>query len=233
MHDGEQRALNRYLNRTASATLLGVQVVVWIIDGLSWHEYDEVIFEKLKEANVPVILAVNKIDKIKDKDDMLVFFDAAQHRYPFAGLIPISALKSTNLENLEKLILELLPEGDLIYPEDQVTDRPERFLAAEIVREKLTRRLGAELPYELTVEIERYEELDNVTKIYALIWVERDSQKNIVIGKEGELLKKVGIDARLDIEKLIGNKVYLQLWVKVKKGWSNDERALNSLGFSE
>ncbi|MFZ2726220.1 MAG: GTPase Era [Methylococcaceae bacterium] len=233
MHDGEHRALNRYLNRTASATLLGVQVVVWIIDGLSWHEYDEVIFEKLKEANVPVILAVNKIDKIKDRDAMLVFFDEAQHRYPFAHLIPISALKNTNLENLEKLILELLPEGDLIYPEDQVTDRPERFLAAEIVREKLTRRLGAELPYELTVEIERYEELDNVTKIYALIWVERDSQKNIVIGKEGEMLKKVGIDARLDIEKLIGAKVYLQLWVKVKKGWSNDERALNSLGFSE
>lgn len=233
MHDGEHRALNRYLNRTASSTLLGVQVVVWIIDGLSWHEYDEVIFEKLKEANVPVILAVNKIDKIKDRDAMLVFFDEAQHRYPFAHLIPISALKNTNLENLEKLILELLPEGDLIYPEDQVTDRPERFLAAEIVREKLTRRLGAELPYELTVEIERYEELDNVTKIYALIWVERDSQKNIVIGKEGEMLKKVGIDARLDIEKLIGAKVYLQLWVKVKKGWSNDERALNSLGFSE
>lgn len=233
MHDSEHRALNRYLNRTASATLLGVNVVVWIIDTLSWHEYDAVIFEKLKEANLPVILAVNKIDKVKNKDELLVFFDHAQHRYPFAHLIPISALKNNNLDTLEQLILTLLPKGDLIYPEDQVTDRPERFLAAEIVREKLTRRLGAELPYELTVEIERYEELDNITKIYALIWVERDSQKTIVIGKDGEMLKKVGIDARLDIEKLIATKVYLQLWVKVKKGWSNDERALNSLGFSE
>jgi GTP-binding protein Era len=233
MHKNEKKALNRYLNRTAETTLLGVDVIVWLIDGLSWHEYDEVIFKKLEQAGLPVILAVNKVDKVKDKDAILKFFAEARHRFPFEHLIPISALKKTNLEQLESLIFELLPEGGLIYPEDQITDRPERFLAAEIIREKLTRRLGDELPYELTVEIERYEEKLDITKIYAIIWVERLSQKNIVIGKQGEMLKKVGTDARHDIEKLIGQKVYLQLWVKVKKGWSDNERALQSLGFND
>ena len=233
MHDNEKRALNRHLNRTADSTLLGVDVVVWLVDGFAFQEYDEVIFKKLEQAGLPVILAVNKVDQVQDKEAVLPFFSKAQERFPFAHLIPISALKGTNLDKLEALVMDLLPEGNLIYPEDQVTDRPERFLAAEIIREKLTRRLGAELPYELTVEIERYEELPEITKIYAIIWVERLTQKNIVIGKDGEMLKKVGTDARIDIEKLIGNKVYLQLWVKVKKGWSDNERALQSLGFSD
>ena len=233
MHNSEKRALNRYLNRTADTTLLGVDVIVWLIDGLSWHEYDKVIFQKLEQAGLPVILAVNKVDKVKDKDDILAFFAEAQHHFPFEHLVPISALKGTNLDQLESLIISLLPTSDLIYPEDQITDRPERFLAAEIVREKLTRRLGDELPYALTVEIERYEELPGITKIYAIIWVERLTQKNIVIGKEGEMLKKVGTDARFDIEKLIGQKVYLQLWVKVKKNWSDNERAMQSLGFND
>ena len=232
MHSSEKRALNRYLNRTAETTLLGVDVIVWLIDGLSWHEYDEVIFKKLEQAGLPVILAVNKVDKVQDKEKILAFFETAQHRFPFEQLIPISALKDTNLDALENAIMALLPESDLIYPEDQITDRPERFLAAEIVREKLTRRLGAELPYAITVEIELYQEMPNITKIYAIIWVERMTQKNIVIGKDGEMLKKVGTDARMDIEKLIGQKVYLQLWVKVKKGWSDNERALQSLGFN-
>jgi GTP-binding protein Era len=233
MHKNEKKALNRYLNRTAETTLLGVDVIVWLIDGLSWHDYDEVIFKKLEQAGLPVILAVNKVDKVKDTDAILTFFAEARHRFPFEHLISISALKKTNLEQLESLIFQLLPEGGLIYPEDQITDRPERFLAAEIIREKLTRRLGDELPYELTVEIERYEEKLDITKIYTIIWVERLSQKNIVIGKQGEMLKKVGIDARHDIEKLIGQKVYLQLWVKVKKGWSDNERTLQSLGFND
>lgn len=233
MHDSEKRALNRYLNRTADTTLLGVDVVVWLIDGLSWHEYDEVIFKKLEQAGLPVILAVNKVDKVKDKDEILAFFAEAQHRFPFEHLVPISALKGTNLDQLEKAVMELLPEGELIYPEDQITDRPERFLCAEIVREKLTRRLGDELPYALTVEIERYEEKPGIANIYAIIWVERSTQKNIVIGKEGEMLKKIGTDARHDIEKLIGQKVYLQLWVKIKKGWSDNERALQNLGFND
>ncbi len=233
MHQVEKKALNRYLNKTADTTLLGVDVVVWLIDGLSWHDYDEIIFNKIKQAGLPVILAVNKVDKVKDKEEILAFFSEARTRYPFEEMLPISALKKTNLEQLEQILMKLLPEGDLIYPEDQITDRPERFLAAEIIREKLTRRLGEELPYSMTVEIEKYEEKPNITKIYAIIWVERSTQKSIVIGKQGEMLKKVGSDARVDIQKLIDSKVYLQLWVKVKKGWSNNERALQSLGFMD
>jgi GTP-binding protein Era len=233
MHKVEKKALNRYLNKTADNVLFGVDVVVWLIDGLSWHEYDDVIFKKLERAGLPVVLAVNKVDKVKEKEALLTFFDKAKDKYPFQEILPISALKKTNLDKLEKVLFNLLPENDLIYPVDQITDRPERFLAAEIIREKLTRRLGDELPYSLTVEIERYEELTNITKIYAVIWVERSTQKNIVIGKQGEMLKKVGSDARVDIEKLIGQKVYLQLWVKVKKGWANNERALQSLGLKD
>lgn len=233
MHQGGQKALNRYLNRTADTALLGVDVVVLLIDGLSWHDFDDIILKKLERANLPVILAVNKVDKIKDKEAILAFFEQAQQRFPFKALLPVSALKGTNLDQLENALLQLLPENGLIYPEDQVTDRPERFLCAEIVREKLTRRLGNELPYSLTVEVERFEELPAIVKIYIVIWVERTSQKSIVIGAEGEMLKKIGSDARIDIEKLIGQKVFLKLWVKVKKGWADNERALLSLGFNE
>ncbi|MGB4499308.1 MAG: GTPase Era [Methylococcaceae bacterium] len=233
MHADQKKALNRQLNRTADSTLMGVNVVVWLIDRLEWLEYDEVIFEKLKQAGLPVILAVNKVDRIEDKDRVLEFFAAAQERYPFEAILPISALKRIHLEELESEIMSLLPEGDLIYPADQITDRPERFLVGEIIREKLMRRLGAELPYELTVEIERYEELENLSKIYAIIWIERISQKSIIIGENGAMLKSVGTDARKDIERLIGQKVFLQLWVKVKKGWSDNERALQSLGYRD
>lgn len=231
MHQDEKKVLNRYLNKTADSTLLGVDVVVWLLDGLYWHEYDERIFQKLHNAGLPVILVINKIDKIQDKEAALGFFAAAKEKYPFHAIVPVSALKSTNLDILEQQIMDLLPEADFIFPEDQITDRPERFFAAEIVREKLTRRLGDELPYALTVEIELFEEYPDLSKIYATIWVERDSQKSIVIGKQGEMLKKIGSEARADIEKLIDKKVYLQLWVKVKKGWSDSERALHSLGF--
>ena len=231
MHQDEQKVLNRYLNKTADSTLLAVDLVIWLLDGLYWHEYDQTIFKKLEYAGLPVILVVNKLDKIKDKQELLAFFADAEKKYPFQHIIPVSALKNTNLDVLEQLIMSLLPVADPIYPEDQITDRPERFFAAEIIREKLTRRLGDELPYALTVEIELYEEHPELCKISAIIWVERSSQKSIVIGKQGEMLKKIGTEARVDIEKLIGQKVFLQLWVKVKKGWSDSERALQSLGF--
>ena len=233
MHSDEKKVLNRYLNRTADSTLLGVDVVVWLLDGPYWQEYDERIFKKLEQAGLPVILVVNKVDKIKDKQSVLAFFAEAKEKYPFEQIVPVSALRNTNLDILEQHIMALLPEAEPIYPEDQITDRPERFFAAEIIREKLTRRLGDELPYALTVEIELYEEFPELSKIYANIWVERSSQKSIVIGKQGEMLKKIGSEARVDIEKLIGQKVYLQLWVKVKKGWSDNERALQSLGFRD
>ncbi|MBS3963789.1 MAG: GTPase Era [Methylomonas sp.] len=231
MHSDEKKVLNRYLNKTADSTLFGVDLVLWLLDGLYWHDYDTRIFSKLEQAGVPVILVINKIDKVKDKQAALNFFKAAGGKFPFEDIIPVSALKNTQLDVLEQAIMRLLPTRELLYPEDQITDRPERFFAAEIIREKLTRRLGDELPYALTVEIERFEDLAGLTKIYAAILVERDSQKSIVIGKQGEMLKKVGTEARLDIEKLLDRKVYLQLWVKVRKGWSDNERALQSLGF--
>lgn len=233
MHRDEQKVLNRFLNNTADAALLGADVIVWLLDGPFWHDYDDVIAVKLKQAGLPVILAVNKVDKLKDKQVLLAFLAEAQNKLEFTHILPVSALKGQNLAELEQLIFGLLPETEAIYPEDQVTDRSERFLSAEIVREKLTRRLGAELPYELTVEVERYEDLPHIAKIYLIIWVARNNQKAIVVGKDGEILKKVGIDARTDIEKLIGKKVLLKLWVKVKKGWADDERALLSLGFNE
>jgi GTPase len=233
MHNSDKKALNRYLNRTADTSLLGADVVVLVLDGLVWQEYDDIILKKLEQLDLPVILAINKVDRIADRSAVLAFLAGAQARFPFSEIMPVSALKAINLAELEDVVINLLPEAEPIYPEDQVTDRPLRFLCAEIVREKLTRRLGAELPYELTVEVERYEDLPNVAKIYIVIWLERASQKTIVIGTEGEMLKKIGTDARLDIEKLIDKKCYLKLWVKVKRGWSDNERALLSLGFNE
>lgn len=233
MHFGDKRALNRYLNRAADTSMLGADVVIMLVDGLIWQEYDELILNKLKNADIPVILVINKIDRVADKTALLTFIAEAQQRYPFNAVIAVSALKGVNLDELEKSVVELLPEGEAIFPEEQVTDRSERFLCAEIVREKLTRRLGAEIPHQLTVEVEQYEEQANVNKIYLIIWLEKESQKSIVIGKDGEMLKKIGIDARADIEKLTEKKCYLKLWVKVKKGWSDNERALLSLGFNE
>lgn len=232
MHAHKQKTLNRYLHKTTRASLSDVDVIVWLIDGFAWHEYDGLILNKLKQVGLPVILAVNKIDRVKDKTAVLGFFSQAQTQFTFSTLLPISALKNINLDKLEHCILDLLPEQALIYPKEQITDRSTRFLIAEIVREKLTRLLGDELPFAINVEIKQIEEEKHITKIYALIWVERDTQKNIVIGKQGNILKKVGSQARIDIERLIMCKVYLQLWVKVKKNWSTNERILQNLSFT-
>lgn len=231
IHHGGKRAMNRYMNRTASMSILDVDIIVWVTDIQEWNENDEVILEKLKEAKAPIILALNKIDKVIDKDTLLPRVEALSARFPFREIIPLSALKSDNLESLEALITELLPEGLPFYPEGQITDRTERFLASEIIREKLFRKLGQELPHAITVEIDSYEESDELVRIQAVIWVERDGQKTIVIGEKGKVLKTIGQRARIDIEQLVGKKVYLGLWVKVKKGWSDNERALQSLGY--
>jgi GTP-binding protein Era len=231
IHQGGNRAMNRYMNRTASMSILDVDVIVWVTDIQEWNENDGVILDKLKETKVPVILALNKIDKLGDKGLLLPRVEELSTRFPFKEIIPLSALKNDNLERLESLIYELLPEGVPFYPEDQVTDRTERFLASEIVREKLFRKLGQELPHAITVEIESYEDSEKLVRIHAIIWVERDGQKTIVIGENGKVLKTIGQRARIDIEQLVGKKVYLGLWVKVKKGWSDNERALQSLGY--
>ncbi len=233
IHQQARRAMNRYLNRTASDTLRDVDVVVFLVDGGSWTDEDQMVLDKLRELSVPVILAVNKVDRIKDKTQLLPLLQELGERHDFTAIIPLSAQHGDNVEALEERVAALLPESPPFYPEDQITDRSERFLAAEMIREKLFRRLGQEVPYGLTVEIERFREEKGMLRIYGLIWVDRASQKSIVIGKGGALLKEVGRDARQDMERLFDRKVYLQLWVKVKEGWVDDERALRSLGYND
>jgi len=233
IHAEQKKAMNRYLNKTASSALAGVDVIVWVVDSWKWHEENEVVLAQLRNANCPVILAINKIDQCEDKEALLPFLDSASKRFGFAAIVPISALKNTNLDRLEETIMGLLPEGGLIFPEDQVTDRTERFFAAEIIREKLIRSLGQEVPHAIAVQVESYKEEEKLTRIHAIIWVEREGQKAIVIGKEGEVLKKVGQRAREEMEKMFERKVYLNLWVKVKKGWSDNEGVMQSLGYNE
>ncbi len=232
IHDFNGRAMNRYMNRTASSVLADVDVVVFLVEGLRWNADDELVLKKLAQTGSPVILAVNKIDALDRREALLPGLQALAEKFPFTEIIPLSARKGDNIAALESCIEALLPEGPPLFPEDQVTDRSVRFLAAELVREKLFRKLGRELPYGLTVQIEEYRNEPGMTHIHALIWVERDSQKNIVIGKGGRVLKEVGREARLDIEDLIGNRVNLRLWVKIKEGWADDERALQSLGYT-
>jgi len=232
IHDFSGRAMNRHMNRTASSVLQDVDVVVFLVDGLHWTADDDLVLKKLGQITSPVILAVNKIDLLGNREELLPRLQALSEKYRFLHIIPISAGKGDNVEELEAAIERLLPQAPPLFPEDQVTDRSVRFLAAELVREKLFRKLGKELPYGLTVEIEQFKSDTNITHIHALIWVERKSQKYIVIGKQGRMLKEVGIEARRDIEVLIDGKVNLKLWVKVKEGWADDERALHSLGYT-
>ncbi len=233
IHQAASRALNRYLNRAATAALAGVDVVVWLIDGKGFRGDDPLVFEKLKTVDVPVILAINKVDKVRDKKTLLPLIEEARRRYPFAEIVPISALRGDNVDALERAIVNYLPEGPPVYPPDQITDKPERFFAAEIIREKLLHYLGDEVPHRLTVEIEQFREDPDLIAIHAVIWVERESQKPIVIGRKGERLKKVGQQARQELEAFLGRHVYLDLWVKVKKGWSDDERLLKQLGYAD
>jgi len=232
IHVYSGRAMNRHMNRTASSALLDVDVVVFLVDGIKWTPDDDLVLEKLAGIDYPVILAVNKIDLLANRDELLPRLQELSGKYSFEQVIPISATKGDNVTALESAIERLLPHAPAMFPEDQVTDRSVRFLAAELVREKLFRKLGRELPYGLTVEIESFKSEPRITHIHALIWVERKSQKTIVIGKQGRLLKEVGIEARKDIEALIDGKVNLKLWVKIKEGWADDERALRSLGYN-
>lgn len=233
MHLGQQKAINRYMNKAATSAMKDVDVVVFVIDRFIWTEEDEAVAEKLQHLSCPIILAVNKVDQIEDKETLLPHLQSLSEKLSVAEIVPMSALRNTNLDRLEQLITELLPQGIHMYPEDQITDRSSRFMAAEIVREKITRQLGDELPYEMAVEIEEFKQEGNLLNISALILVERDGQKKILIGDKGERIKLIGTQARMDMEKLFEMKIMLKLWVKVRSGWSDDERALRSLGYNE
>ena len=231
IHSGGNRAINRYMNRAASSVIHDVDVVLFLVQAIKWTDEDELVLKKLEQVDMPVVLLVNKVDKIADKDQLLPFISDISSKYDFANVIPISATQGDNVQQLEDYVLSQLPEGPPVFQADEFTDRSTRFLVAEIIREKLVRELGNELPYQTTVEIEQYKDEENITRIHALILVETKGQKVIVIGDKGARLKSIGTKARKDIEKLIDRKVFLQLWVKVKSGWSDSEASLRSLGY--
>ncbi len=230
LHRKATRALNRYMNRTASAILKDVAVIVWVVDALKWTHDDELVLEKLQHVSAPVILVVNKIDLLAHKNDLLPTMQKLSEKRNFAEIIPISAKNNSQIDKLEEIISKYLPESEFYYDEDQITNRNERFLASEFIREKLFRLLGQELPYAISVMIDKYQLKAKILHIDAIIWVERAGQKSIVIGKDGDLLKKVGTAARRDIEEMSGHKVFLRLWVKVKENWADDESYIEMLG---
>ena len=231
LHKDAEKALNRFMNKSASQVLREVDVVLFVVDRTSWTDEDELVWSKVRHLECPVLLVVNKVDRMEDKKDMLPHLEWLAAQLPQAEIVPVSALHGGNIERLEQLVAERLPESEHYYPDDQLTDRSSRFLAAELVREKVMRQLGAEVPYQVAVEIEQFKQEGKILHIHALILVERDGQKKIIIGDGGARMKKIGQEARLDMQKLFGSKIMLNLWVKVKRGWSDDERALNSLGY--
>ncbi|MEX1827662.1 GTPase Era [Luteibacter sp. CQ10] len=233
LHKGGKRAMNRSINRAARAAVTEVDLAVQVIEAGRWTDEDAAMYAALAEQkDLPRLLAINKVDLQKDKAAMLPFVADLMQKHPFDDVYYVSALKSKGLDALEKGILKRLPEQPAIYGEDEITDRSERFLASEMVREQLMLRLEQELPYATTVEIERFEDRpDGVAEVHAVIWVERDGQKAIVIGAGGAQLKAIGTSSRKAMEHLFERKVFLKLWVKVREGWADDENLLKRFGY--
>ncbi|OBT17342.1 GTPase Era [Vibrio sp. UCD-FRSSP16_10] len=235
LHIEEKRAINRLMNRAANSSLSDVNLVFFLVDGTHWTADDDMVLNKLRAANFPVVLCVNKVDKVQDRNLVMSHMQEMTEKMDFVDVVPISAKLGKNIDVLRKHVRNFLPKATHHFPEEYVTDRSQRFMASEIVREKLMRFTGDELPYSVTVEIERfdYNPDNDGFHINALILVERIGQKKMVIGKAGEKIKTIGREARLDMEELFGRKVYLETWVKVKSGWADDERALRSLGYMD
>ncbi len=233
LHLQHGKAINRYMNKAATTALRDVDVVVFLVDRLAWTDEDDMVVKRLQNLECPIVLAVNKVDQLEDKEVLLPYLSKLSDRIQVDEIIPISALREINVDALEREVEKRLPKGMHFFPEDQITDRSSRFLAAEIVREKITRQLGDELPYQMTVEIEEFSHRGDIIHIGALILVERDGQKRILIGDKGAKIKQIGQQARIDMESLFDCKVMLKTWVKVKSGWSDDERALRSLGYDD
>lgn len=231
-------AMHRMMNRAARGALEGVDAALLVVRAGQWSDEDTLAYQALSGAGVPTVLVVNQVDRFPDKAALLPFLATVAEGRDFAAIVPLSALKRSGLPSLVKAVLPLLPAQDNLYDEDEITDRSQRFLAGELVREQLMRQLGAELPYATTVEIERFEEEPSpkagaMYRIGAVIWVERDGQKAIVIGKGGARLREIGTKARQQMERMFGAKVFLETWVRVREGWSDDEAALKAFGYSD
>lgn len=233
IHAGTGKALNRQLNRTAHTALAGADACVHVVEALRFDNEDRAVADAALSAGIPCLLAINKVDAVKDKERLLPFIAQISEGRGYRGVFLVSARRRSGLEELEDAIVGALPEQDALYEADTLTDRSERFLAAELVREQLMRQLGQELPYSTTVEIERFELEGRMRRVHAVIWVERDGQKAIVIGDKGERLRDIGSKARIAMEKLFDGKVFLETWVKVRRGWSDDDRALRELGYTD
>ena len=233
IHRVEKNAMNRMMNRAARGSLADVHAALLVTEGVRWTDEDGLAFAALADAGVPVVWVINKVDVVKDKGALLPFIGEHARERTFAAVLPLSALKRKGLERLLDELAKLLPEGEPLFGEDEITDRSERFLAGELVREQLMLRLGEEVPYSTTVEIERFEEDGAMARIGAVVWVERESQKPIVIGKGGERMKAIGQGAREGMERLFGRKVFLEVWVRVREGWSDDEAALARFGYAD
>jgi len=231
IHKSTGRALNDYMNKEAVDSLRDVDAVIFVVDRLRWTDEDEHVFELIKKSKTPVIIAINKVERLENKNDVFPYISELSNRYEFSNIIPISALQGVQVDALLEAVEAHIPPSPMYFSEDQITDKSSRFLAAEIVREKITRQLGDELPYQMTVEIESFKDKGNVLEIHAVILVERDGQKRIVVGKQGSRIKLIGQEARKDMERLFDRKIMLHTFVKVKRGWSDDERALKSLGY--
>ncbi|MGL4959417.1 MAG: GTPase Era, partial [Plesiomonas sp.] len=234
LHIEEKRAINRLMNKAATSSIGDVELIIFVVEGTNWNEDDDMVLGKLRHARCPVILAINKVDCIKQKDILLPHIQALAEKFNFLNVVPISAETGAGVDEIARIVHDKLPEGTHHFPEDYVTDRSQRFMASEIIREKLMRFMGEELPYSVTVEIERFVATEMGTyDINAAILVEREGQKKMVIGAKGSKIKVIGTEARRDMESMFDTKVHLELWVKVKSGWADDERALRSLGYTD
>ncbi len=233
LHIGKGKIINRFMNRAATGALQGVDCIVMVITAKGWQEADERVLEVVRRQEQPVVLVINKMDLLKRREDLLPLIEKSKDRMQFAEIIPVSATAGTNMDQLEKVLIEQLPEQTPLFPEDQLTDRSERFMAAEFVREQIFRNLGQEVPYSVAVEIEQFKTEKRVLHINALIWVEKAGQKAILIGKGGDSLKRIGTAARKEMEQFFQCKVNLTLWVKVREGWSDSEKAVRSLGYAD
>lgn len=233
IHRRGDKAMNRYLNRTAHTSLQDVDLALFVCQALVWNKEDQKVLRAIADAGVPCVAVVNKIDTVQPKEKLLPFLAELAARHQFTGVIPVSARSGSGLDNLEALVMNCMPRGGLIFPEDQITDRSERFFAAELLREQLIRRYHKELPYAITVEIEKFEEESGRYIIGAVIWVERDNQRRILLGRQGEAMKEAATAARRQMAAFFDTRVHLDVWIKVKKSWSSDEASLAKLGYSE